>query len=581
MNIALLITSFLAGILTVAAPCVLPLLPVIVGGSLMDEHRSRPLIISVSLALSVILFTLLLKVFTLFINVPQAFWTNFSATILILFGIFLIFPSAWDWLSEKLGFSKNSEQMMQKASSKHSFWGAVLLGASLGPVFSSCSPTYFVILATVLPVSLFEGLIYLFTYALGLALVLWLVSLLGRKLTKGLKFAANPRGWFKRILGILLILVGLAISFGLDKQAESYFIEHGFGSTSIERTLLKDSNLHQKQSKKQAVDMPTTSTAAVTTSTTAVSEGPVMDWNDDNAGTFANFGPAPELAGLTNWINSNPLTLQSLRGKVVIIDFWTYSCINCIRTLPYLEAWAQKYSGKGLVIIGVSDPEFQFEKKYENVLAAVRKNGLTYPIALDNDHATWNAYNNEYWPAKYIIDQNGNLRYYHFGEGNYAETEEIIQKLLNENDQPLVSNQVKGVTVGSMFLTNETYLGSYRRDSITSWDSNLSNGEWAINNDWDDSNPEHITTTQSGAALKLSFYAANANLVLDGIGTARVLVDGQPLVANAGSDVKNGVLTLNGARLYQLTNFGNSYHQHVIEIIFNEAGVKAYSWTFG
>ena len=152
---------------------------------------------------------------------------------------------------------------------------------------------------------------------------------------------------------------------------------------------------------------------------------------------------------------------------------------------------------------------------------------------------------------------------------------------MNEQNETLVSTQVKGVTVGSMFLTDETYLGSYRRDSQSPWFSHLANGYWSINGDWDDSNPEHITTTQAGAALKLNFYASVANLVLDGVGTAQVTVDGQPLIANAGSDVKNGVLTLNGARLYQLTNFGGSYHQHLIEITFNEPGVKAYAWTFG
>jgi cytochrome c biogenesis protein CcdA/thiol-disulfide isomerase/thioredoxin len=573
INITLLITSFLAGLLTVIAPCVLPLLPVIVGGSLVDQQRWRPLIIAVSLALSVMIFTLLLKVFTLFIDVPQEFWTNLSAIIIILFGLVLLFPNVWDWFNLKLRFSQTSENLLQKASSKSSIGGAILLGAALGPVFSSCSPTYFVILATILPVNLFIGFIYLFAYAIGLALILWLISLLGRRLTARLKFAANPQGWFKRGLGILLILVGLAIGFGIDKQIESDLILRGLGSTSIERHLLLHASLHDDSD-----------TAAKPTSTQVVAQvnsTPTLEWSDNNAGVLAYYGPAPELVGLTNWINSPPLTLQDLRGKVVLIDFWTYSCINCTRTLPYLEVWSKQYADDGLVIIGISDPEFQFEKKYENVLAAVRKAGLTYPIALDNDHQTWDAYRNEYWPAKYLIDREGNLRYFHFGEGDYDKTEQAIQTLLQIKDQAIVANQVHAPTAGSVFLTAETYLGSYRRNSLVAWDANLGNGQWAINNFWNDSNSEHVTTTQKGAALKLSFYASTANIVLAGVGTAQVLVDGKPLMVNAGSDVKNGVLTINGARLYQITNFKGIYNQHIVEIIFNNPGISAYSWTFG
>ena len=491
INITLLITSFLAGLLTVIAPCVLPLLPIIVGGSLVDQQRWRPLIIAVSLALSVMIFTLLLKVFTLFINVPQEFWTNLSAIIIVLFGLVLLFPNVWDWISSKLHFSQTSENLLQKASTKSSIWGAILLGASLGPVFSSCSPTYFVILATILPVNLFLGCVYLLAYAVGLALILWLIALLGRRLTSRLKFAANPQGWFKRSLGILLIVVGLAIGFGIDKQIESELLSRGLGSTSIERHLLLHASLHDNS---DPTTKPTSTAPAVdvnTHSSITVSKikAPTLDWSDNNAGVLAYYGAAPELVGLTGWINSPPLTLASLRGKVVLLDFWTYSCINCLRTLPYIEAWSKKYAPDGLVIIGLSDPEFQFEKKYENVLAAVRKNGLTYPIALDNDHQTWDAYHNEYWPAKYLIDRDGNLRYFHFGEGDYDKTEKIIQNLLDVKDQTIVANQVKAPTAGSIFLTAETYLGNYRRNSLVSWNSDLANGQWAINNFWVTAHP--------------------------------------------------------------------------------------------
>lgn len=564
MAIGLLITSFLAGILTVIAPCVLPLLPVIIAGSLIDRNRWRPLIVVLSLGISIIVFTFLLKVFTLFINVPPLFWTALSASILILFGFALLFPRAWDWISFKLHFSQESEQWLQRSSNGHSVWSAILLGAALGPVFSSCSPTYFVILATILPVSLWEGLIYLVAYACGLGVILWLIALLGRKLTNQLKFIANPYGWFKKSLGILLLIVGVAIFCGFDKDAELYFITHGAGSTNIERQLLSQVNLNRNKPR---------ITSTLTTAT--------LDWNDDNEGVFGNFGPVPELVGLTGWINSKPLSLHDLRGKVVLIDFWTYSCINCLRTLPYLEKWYQQYASEGLVIIGIQDPEFQFEKNWNNVLKAVRANGLTYPIALDNDHDTWNAYQNQYWPAKYLIDQKGNLRYYHFGEGDYDDTEKLIQSLLHSKNQHLVSTEITAKKSNNPYLTNEIYLGTARKDHQASWGSTLSPGEWSINSAWGQSDSEKITTLSSGAILKLNFYASTANLVLDGQGTAQVIVDGKPLMTHAGRDVKNGILTINGARLYQLTDFGNDDQTHLIEVIFNQPGMNAYSWTFG
>jgi len=576
MIFTLLITSFIAGLLTVVAPCVLPLLPVIVGGTLIDKNKWRPLIIVLSLAGSIVLFTLLLKVFTLFVNVPQDFWQYLSGGIIFVFGLILIFPSAWDWLSIKLHLSQSSEGLLAKAQQNHSLWGAVFLGAALGPVFSSCSPTYFVILATVLPVSFSEGLIYLLVYALGLAIIMFLIAILGRVLTNKLKFAANPQGWFKKTLGILLVLVGIAILSGLDKQVEGFLIDQGLGSTKLEQDLLKQVNLG-------AFGKTNQTAATIATSGIQVNNvnNQTLEWTDSNEGILANFGAAPEFIGLQNWINSQPLSLQQLRGKVVLLDFWTYSCINCIRKLPYVEKWYEQYSRDGLVVIGIHDPEFQFEKIFGNVQQATRDNGLTYPIVQDNDHMTWDAYNNHYWPAKYIIDRDGNLRYFHFGEGSYDETEKVIQTLLNMKSSVIVADQVIAEKAGSASLTPETYLGTFRRESNVPAGNDLLAGEWSINSVWNESDPEKIITSQTGASLKLNFYASTANLVLGGRGSATVMVDGKLLTEGAGSDVHNGILTINGARLYRLTNFGNQYSNHLIEITFDQPGIDAYAWTFG
>lgn len=559
-NLALLLTSFLSGVLTVLAPCVLPILPVILSGTLGEKNKWRPLVIAVSLATSVVLFTLLLKVFTLFIDIPQEFWRYFSGTIILFFGLFLLLPEVWDWLSIKLNFTQGSEGLLQKAQGNRSHWSAILLGASLGPVFSSCSPTYFVILATVLPVSFTAGLLYLLVYALGLALILIAIGCLGQSLTKKLRFAANPRGWFKRLLGAILVILGIGIVTGIEKTLEEKILEAGYGVTTLEQDLLK------------GIEMPRTTVEPSTTASTCQIKAPQVD--------LPNYGRAPELVGLQNWINSNPLTLADLCGKVVMIDFWTYSCINCIRTLPYLEAWHERYNDKGLVIIGVHAPEFQFEKKLANVQQAVTDRGLQYPVVQDNDFATWRAYNNRYWPAKYIIDQQGDLRYYHFGEGKYEETEMVINQLLDMDGQDLVADQVVAEKGANMPLTRETYLGTERRENKVPDTRQLGRDEWFLSGEWNE-DEEKVITKASGATHKLDFYASTANLVMGGQGTAMVLVDGELLKDNAGADVKDGKLTIDGERLYQLTNFGENYSVHTIELVFEQPGVELYAWTFG
>lgn len=567
MNFTLLFTSFLAGLLTVLAPCILPLLPVIVGGSLTGKNKWKPVIIAFSLAGSVVAFTLLLKASTLLIDIPQEFWTIFSGGIILIFGVFLLFPGIWDWLSVKLKFSQNSEEALQKAQSgKDSWWSAALLGIALGPVFSSCSPTYFLILATVLPVNFNEGLVYLLVYALGLAIILLAISYLGRALTSKLKFASNPRGWFKKGLGILLIVVGVAILTGVDKWAEEKILAAGLGVTQLEEDLLKQVDMPDQVEPEQSNEVFEPGMKKLVR-------------NDIYARILADFGAAPELVGLENWVNSEPLTLEGLKGKVVLIDFWTYSCINCIRTLPYIQSWQEKYADQGLVIIGVHAPEFQFEKKIENVKKAVEEKGLTYPIVQDNNFETWRAYQNHYWPAKYIVDKNGTLRYFHFGEGEYEETEEIIQELLGMESELVSSGIVaeKGKFGGE--VTYETYLGTDRRDNLVDGQE-LAKDQWNLSGSFVNEE-ERIISGSNKDVLKMKFYANTANLVLGGKGTIEVLIDGKPLLEGAGSDVGEGLLEVDGERMYRLTDFGGEYRERTIELRFLTPGIEAYAWTFG
>lgn len=560
----LVFTSFLAGILTILAPCVLPLLPVIVGGAAGTRNRWYPFILVASLSTSVILFTLLLKASTLFIDVPQGFWKVASGGIVLIFGLIWLFPKAWEIISLKFNLSGRSQEGLSEAGRVESNWGAVLMGAALGPVFSSCSPTYFVILATVLPVSFAAGLFYLVIYGIGLALMLGMIAFFGQRLTARLGWAANPNGLFKKILGVLLILVGLSVITGYEKKIETAILDAGFGVTQIETRLLDD------MQDRMDVTEPVGITEPVTEST----DEPSYE------SSLPQLFEAPELIGLENWINSEPIdSIKDLQGKVVLVDFWTYSCINCIRTLPYLQSWHEKYADDGLVILGIHAPEFQFEQKPENVQKAVDEFGLTYAVVQDNDFETWRAYQNRYWPAKYLIDQNGIVRYTHFGEGKYDETEEYIAELLNTE---MTHSEIEATKVDfGQIGTPETYIGLKRRENFVKDVEKLRNNEWTLSGDWE-ADGERAITTRPGASIRMKFIASKANLVIGGGGTATVKIDGVIATSeNTGADVVDGVLTLDGERLYELTDFDDEYETHEIEIIFDEPDVELFAWTFG
>jgi len=318
-------------------------------------------------------------------------------------------------------------------------------------------------------------------------------------------------------------------------------------------------------------------------------------------------GKAPEITGIHDWINTEPLTLAELRGKVVLVDFWTYSCINCIRTFPHTREWHEKYKDYGFVFLGVHTPEFKFEKKKENVEREAEENNLTYPIALDNDYATWLAYNNRYWPAHYLIDAEGNIRYHHFGEGQYDKTESAIQQLLLEAklisvDQLAEINEALPQVDFSKIGTPEIYFGYLRIKNLgnmvkgvqanTAYEFPVPDemkenlfyltGSWKIG-------PEESTFvgTQPGKIL-LRYKASKANMVLDADRPidVEILLDGKPLTANnkgASVILKDGhsVMTVDKPALYHLVDTKDEYDWHTLEIIVPEAGLQAFTFTFG
>jgi cytochrome c biogenesis protein CcdA/thiol-disulfide isomerase/thioredoxin len=580
----LFLIAFVAGLLTVLAPCTLPLLPVIIGGSVSGESNwRRAFVISASLGGSVLLFTLLLKASTLFINVPQNFWQIFSGGLLIIFGLVTLFPSAWDHFSFAQKINLSGNRLLAQGYTRQNVLGDIIMGAALGPVFSSCSPTYFIVLATVLPVHPAEGVLYLLAYCVGLILSLLAVSVLGQRMVTWLGIASDPRGWFKRIIGALFLIIGISIATGYSAMLESALLSHAgiFDVTQVEQRLLGAQHVGANGSSTPMGFL-----------TPAEKE--------------QRYKHAPELAGIDGYLNTNgqSITLASLRGKVVLVDFWTYSCINCLRTIPYLNAWYSKYKNQGLVIIGVETPEFAFEHVQSNVASAVQNLGIQYPIVQDNEYATWNAFNNEYWPNDYVVDIDGYIVDEHSGEGDYADTEETIQHALAERAARMGTAlaQIPTSTVEiseadlSAIQSPETYFGSNRNEYLGNGTrgqngiqqfvappaASASPNTLYLGGSWD-IEPEYAQN-QGAATVEYEYSAHDINFVASG-GTGvivKVLLDGNPVGSLAGSDVDPTTSTafIKSDRLYNLVHDA-APGAHVLQLEVESGGLQAYTFTFG
>jgi cytochrome c biogenesis protein CcdA/thiol-disulfide isomerase/thioredoxin len=568
----LLFGAFIAGILTVLAPCVLPLLPVIIGGSISGDSKDkrRPILIATSLAISLILFTVLLKATTLLINVPPQAFTYISGGIIVALGLAVLFPFSYANIIGRLGLEHRAQSLLGKGTSNHNAWlGPVIIGAALGPVFSSCSPVYAYILATVLPAHFATAMSYIISYVIGLSLILLAISFYGQRLTRQLRFASNPNGVFQRSLGVLFILVGILILTGSGTKLQVWAANH---------TPFNFDNFSAK-----LIPKPTNAIVSTTGDSSLYNVKPSVS--------------APDFVGIQSWINSKPLSLAQLKGKVVLVDFWTYTCINCIRTLPYVEGWYQEYHNDGLVVVGVEAPEFSYEKIPSNVAAAVKQDSITYPVAIDGNLDTWNAYQNQYWPAEYLIDQNGTIRRADFGEGSYDQMEQAIRGLLATNNTKLPSKLVAPGSASNTVnadQTPETYLGTDRAAAYVgspqlgsqstqsySFANNLSTSQWSLSGQWSVSGTS-ITAGQN-AKLEINVSAQNVYLVGGAISPANVTVqfNGKPIsqTGDAGANVKNSQVTMQLSNLYRIASFP-SFTSGIITLDV-PAGVSINTFTFG
>jgi thiol-disulfide isomerase/thioredoxin len=455
--------------------------------------------------------------------------------------------------------SQIGSTLQQTTSNKNLFFNGYIIGTALGLVWTPCAGP---ILATITALASTHGitlttLFMIIAYSSGAAAPMLFIMYGGNKILHTTQILTPYTSLIKRISGIVIILTALTMVFNLDTQFQSLIASY-FPTLSIESHPFIIKELKNLKS-----------------------DGYHMD----------NQTKAPELVGITHWINSKPLSLNDLKGKVVLIDFWTYSCINCIRTLPHIKEWYSTYKNKGLEIIGVHTPEFAFEKNNSHVDAAVKKFCITYPIALDNNYATWQAYDNHYWPAHYLINQEGIIVYHHLGEGNYQETENKIRQLLSL--KPLGKTETEELQT---MITPETYLGCSRSDryhqDITLHKDHIINyhykaplpinhvgltGSWLSKNDC-------IISSDSNCTIDLNFTAHTVYLVMESLTPQEIIIllDGKPLSKNSyTSDTnQNGNIVVHEPRMYEIVNLGKKYGKHLLTLKF-PSHITVYVFTFG
>lgn len=569
----LTIFAFLAGVVTILSPCILPLLPIILS-SVDGTGRQKPTGVVVGFVASFTFFTLFLSTIVKLSGIPSESLRFLSIVVIALFGASLLIPQV-QLYTERL-FSRLSA-LMPSRQQKPGFWGGVVIGLSLGLLWTPCVGP---ILASVISLAITgtvtaQAFVITFAYALGTAIPMFGIMLAGSSALNKVPWLVKNTGNIQKIFGVLMVLTAIAIYFNLDRRFQTFVLtalpSYGTGLTQFE-----DSNAIKRELEK--VSKKTMQDLTMTNQTVGkiLPQGPV----------------APEIIPGGKWLNSDPLTLAQLKGKVVLLDFWTYTCINCQRTLPYLQKWHETYSDKGLAVIGVHAPEFEFEKDSENVQQAIEDFKLTYATVQDNDFATWRAYENRYWPAKYLIDAEGYVRYTHFGEGAYDETEKVIQQLLAEAGASDVTSQVDNATYRINSKTPELYLGFERMQNFSSPESivenaltiysapaSLRNNQLAFVGNW--SVRDEYANPQQGAELLLNFDAKEVFLVMRNTGApAKVSVSVDSEQQYLGEDAAEGVVTVDSDRLYKLINL-QTPGRHILKLKFQDGNAQLFAFTFG
>jgi cytochrome c biogenesis protein CcdA/thiol-disulfide isomerase/thioredoxin len=541
--------AFLEGLALIVSPCILPVLPLVLAGSVSGGRR-RPYGIIIGFVVAFSLFALLARKLVALLGIELDVVKNASLVLLALFGLILLSPA----LSRR--FSALTQRLADfgnrlAGTGGEGMLSGVLIGSLIGLVWTPCAgPILAAVLVEVIRQRTdFAGDLIIFSFAIGAGVPMLVIALLGRKIMDKLGFFARHAEAVRMAFGLIILMSVAYLASGVD--IEALFMTNKPAQQAAQGQLVLQEGLRRPY-------------------------------------------PAPDFSGIEAWLNSPPLSMMGLRGKVVLIDFWTYSCINCVRTLPYLTDWDRKYRDKGLVIVGVHSPEFEFEKKLDNVKSAIAQYGIQYPVALDNNLDTWSNFANRYWPAHYLIDRDGKVVYTHFGEGEYDVAENNIRYLLGLKGQGApIQAEAPSFVLGQ---TPETYLGYARADSYggrerVAHDTEINYSfplflpvdEWALSGKWRVEG-QRIVAGEKGAALRLNFKARKVFLVL---GTPpgktvhiTIRLNGEAVGGNAGKDAPDGAAAITRNTLYELID-QKTPKNSLLEIKTDEPGLEAYAFTFG
>ncbi|WP_416363523.1 cytochrome c biogenesis protein DipZ [Pseudomonas sp. NFX183] len=584
----LLVLAYLGGVLTIVSPCILPVLPFVFARTGQPFMRSGlPLL--AGMAVTFALVASLAAVGGGWVVQVNQYGRWLALLCVALFGLTLLLPQLSERLTRPLVAAGSRLSEAAGADAKPRPGASFLIGVATGLLWAPCAGP---ILGLVLTGAALQGAsigttLLLLAYAAGAATSLALALLVGGKVFGLMKKSLGAGEWLRRGLGALMLAGVAAIALGLDTGVLSRLSTASTGG--LEQRLVD--TLSAKPEQKSG----------------AMMAGGAMMAAANHSYSLPIEGALPALDGAVQWLNSPPLSAEALKGKVVLVDFWTYSCINCLRSLPYVKAWAAKYHDQGLVVIGVHAPEFAFERDVSNVTKAMTDLGITYPVAIDNNYKIWRAFNNQYWPAHYFADAKGQIRYHHFGEGDYAESERVIQQLLREAGATnvaggLIEADAKGVEQApdmNEVQSPETYLGFQRAenfvttgtlgtDTVVNYPAagTLALNNWTLEGPWNVGG-QQATLDQAGGRIVYCFHARDLHLVLgpgaDGKPVRfKVTIDGQAPGEAHGTDVApDGSGTVTEQRLYQLVRQPGAVQDRTFSIEFLDPHVAAYAFTFG
>ncbi|MGH9856432.1 MAG: cytochrome c biogenesis protein DipZ, partial [Acidobacteriota bacterium] len=476
---------------------------------------------------------------------------------------------------------------------KTGFWSGLVTGFALGIVWTPCAGPILATIATLAATQAVNVQIVLVTivYVIGVGIPLFIFATAGSALFTRSRFLSKYTGRIQQVFGVIMILTAVAIATNYDKVLQVKLLDAFPSYGNFINQLESNDAVQEELDKLKGQDSLQTQSA-----------NPNEQTNKNSDALFNADAPAPDFVGITKWLNlpeaQQSLTLDQLKGKVVLVDFWTYTCINCIRTLPYVTSWYDKYHNDGFVVVGVHTPEFAFEKETDNVLNAIKQYKIHYPVAQDNDYATWNNYSNRYWPAHYLIDANGIIRRVHFGEGEYEETEQAIQALLKESGQQVqMPLETKKEQKSSVRISPETYLGSERMQYYYptaklangkhdySLFANIPQNTFSLGGQWTIQDEHAVAGTK--AVLNYNFTSDKVFLVMrpgaaQTTSSLKVFLDDKVVETKyAGTDVNNGIVKLDTDRLYNLIDLKGNSGNHILRLEFQTPGIEVFAFTFG